>query len=225
MIKESPILTYQDIKNISAGENNEPLVCLNELSSEIVCQYQKEDMRDFVGENIFVRQSLARRLIKASQQLKKIYPEYSLKVVYGYRHPTIQAKYFSAVKDKLRRESNNFSEEELLSLAHNFVAVPGSAGHPVGGAVDITIESGGQEIDMGTKIADFSDPDLIKTFSKKISGEQLGNRLLLHDLMIKNGFAPFYGEWWHFSYGDKEWAYFYNKKKSLYSEVYFSRFY
>jgi len=42
-------------------------------------------------------------------------------------------------------------------------------------------------------------------------------RLLLHDLMIEAGFAPYYGEWWHFSYGDAEWAAFYEKSKTLYS--------
>ena len=29
-------------------------------------------------------------------------------------------------------------------------------------------------------------------------------RLVLHDLMLEAGFAPFYGEWGRFSYGDRE---------------------
>lgn len=223
MVKLGEIVTYNDLKDIPSGENGESLVCPNELSTGIVCQYQQTDMLAFVGENIFVRKSLANRLRKANRQLRKNYPTYSLKVVYGYRHPTIQEKYFAALKENLGKRYPSKAEEELLALTHNFVAVPTVAGHSVGGAVDITIESGGQEIDMGTTIADFRNPDRIKTFSKKISSVQRANRRLLHDVMVKNGFAPFYGEWWHFSYGDKEWAYFYNKKRSLYSEIYFSK--
>ncbi|MDR3125675.1 MAG: hypothetical protein LBU20_01195 [Candidatus Nomurabacteria bacterium] len=27
--------------------------------------------------------------------------------------------------------------------------------------------------------------------------------------MMSQGFAPYDGEWWHFSYGDREWAAWY----------------
>jgi len=102
------------------------------------------------------------------------------------------------------------------------VASPDVAGHTTGGAIDITIRYRGRELDMGTKIADFNDPELIKTNSARITSRQADNRKLLHDLLVRQGLAPFYGEWWHFSYGDREWACFYKKKKALYSEVSYS---
>lgn len=218
MIRNSRIVTYNNLKSILSGENGEPLVCLNDLSPNLICRYNKPDMAPFVGEKILVRKGLASRLIKACKQLKKINPEYSFKIVYGYRHPTVQIKYFNAAKEEILQKYKNMSDDELFSLVHNLVAVPSVAGHTVGGAIDITIEYKGGELDMGTKIADFEEIDKVKTFSKNVTDKQLENRLLLHDLMIKNGFAPFYGEWWHFSYGDKEWAYFYKKKQSLYSD-------
>jgi D-alanyl-D-alanine dipeptidase len=76
---------------------------------------------------------------------------------------------------------------------------------------------------MGTGIADFSEEEKIKTFYKGLSDEQKQNRMLLHDLMVDVGFAPFYGEWWHFSYGDKEWAAFYKHSESLYSPINFRK--
>ena len=39
--------------------------------------------------------------------------------------------------------------------------------------------------------------------------------------MVSEGFAPFYGEWWHFSYGDREWAAFY-EKEALYDIIDFT---
>jgi D-alanyl-D-alanine dipeptidase len=37
--------------------------------------------------------------------------------------------------------------------------------------------------------------------------------------MMNEGFAPYDGEWWNFSYGDKEWACYYKKEMSLYNQV------
>ena len=38
--------------------------------------------------------------------------------------------------------------------------------------------------------------------------------------MVAEGFAPFDGEWWHFSYGDREWAAFYGLSQTLYAHIY-----
>jgi D-alanyl-D-alanine dipeptidase len=37
--------------------------------------------------------------------------------------------------------------------------------------------------------------------------------------MVAAGFAPFYGEWWHFSYGDREWAAVYGEPAALYGPL------
>ena len=73
---------------------------------------------------------------------------------------------------------------------------------------------------IGGEIADFSYLDRLSTYSSVVSLEQTNRRLLLHDLMIAEGFAPFYGEWWHFAYGDREWATFYHLSEALYSPVF-----
>ena len=43
-------------------------------------------------------------------------------------------------------------------------------------------------------------------FAPGITEEQRENRLLLRRVMKEQDFAPFDGEWWHFSHGDREWA-------------------
>ena len=85
------------------------------------------------------------------------------------------------------------------------------------GGSELFIDVSGDELDMGNKIADYANPEVIKTFAR-VTGEQAKNRQLLHDLMVAQNFAPFYGEWWHFSYGDREWAVFYGEK-ALYGAV------
>lgn len=221
MRHERKIITYQKLIAIPDGENKESLVDVRCYDPTIIAQYEKNDMFPYTGERIFVQDTVARKLATANKTLGK-HGKFRLKVVYGYRHPNVQKKYFEQKRTELQALHPSLTDEELDGLTHNFIAVPSVAGHPTGGAIDVTIvDAVGNELDMGTKIADFKNPEKIKTFAKGTTNEQKKNRLLLHDILVREGFAPFYGEWWHFSYGDREWACFYGKKKSLYSLIKF----
>lgn len=208
------ILTYEQLKKVEGGENNEDLVTLDE---SIICSYNRFDMLPITGEKIYVRKTIADKLLYIQKILQEKNKDYFLKVLYGYRHPSVQEKYFNEMKEILRKQHVGISEEALNSIVHDYIAVPDVAGHPTGGAVDITIATREEDIDMGSDSEDYTDQEKMQTFSIKISKKAQENRILLHDLMRSAGFAPFYGEWWHFSYGDKEWACFYGKEKSLYN--------
>lgn len=213
------IITYQDLITISAKQSNEPLVEVCRYDSSIIAQYEKRDMFPYTRTSIFVRDTVAKKLAKAHTALKSC-GDFRFRVVYGYRHPKIQQKYFEQKRAELKKLHPSFNNKKLDSLTHNFIAVPSVAGHPTGGAIDLTIvDAKEKELNMGTKIADFKDAEKIKTFAKGLSKKQKSNRLLLHNILVKENFAPFYGEWWHFSYGDREWACFYGKKQSIYSPV------
>jgi D-alanyl-D-alanine dipeptidase len=212
------ILTYDDLAQVSAGNSSEALASVQAYAPSVVAQYDKPDMISYTGQTILVRDTVARKLAAVNSKLESEFG-LRLKVVYGYRHPDVQQRYFDVRKSELRQESPSLAEGALDRLTHDFVAVPDVAGHPTGGAVDLTlIGQDGKEIDMGTAIADYDDPEAIKTFVAA-TDSQAANRRLLHDAMIMQGFAPFYGEWWHFSYGDREWAAFYGKKEALYGAV------
>lgn len=213
------IITYQDLIAISVGLNNEPLVEVRHYDASIVAQYEKKDMLPYTGSRIFVRDTIAKKLARAQINLKR-YGKFRLRIVYGYRHPKIQKKYFEQKRAELKKLHPLLNNKELDSITHNFVAVPSVAGHPTGGAIDITVvNNAGKEFDMGTGISDFTNAEKIKTFAKGLSTKQKNNRLLLHKILVRENFAPFYGEWWHFSYGDREWACFYGKTKSIYAPV------
>jgi D-alanyl-D-alanine dipeptidase len=215
------ILTYEDVAKVPLGENREPMVDVTKYSKNIIAHYEQFDMVPFTGRKIFVRDTLAKKLAGVADALQKK-DNYVLRIAYGYRHPQIQKEYFEKERAKLALSHPALSSEELDSLTHNFIAVPSAAGHPTGGAVDITIATAtGDSLVMGTRIADFSDPEKIKTFAKNIASEEKNNRVMLRDALVKSGFAPFYGEWWHFSYGDREWACFYGEPRSLYSPIEF----
>jgi len=108
----------------------------------------------------------------------------------------------------------------LLEEVHKFIAVPSVAGHPTGGAVDVTLVDNktGLPIDMGSAYCDFDD---INVYAKSpfISDEVKKNREILRKAMSSVGFAPFDGEWWHYSFGDREWAVYRGQSKYFYNQV------
>lgn len=219
MQKKVKTATYKELLVLPTNENHEPLVDVRSYDSSIITKYEKWDMLPYTGEEIYVRATVARKLADAQQALIKNKNQ-SLKIVYGYRYPAVQKIYFEKRRTELKDSNSSLSDEALNALTHEFVAMPEVAGHPTGGAIDITIvDNKGNDLDMGTSIADYSAPEKIQTFAKGLSDTQKKNRLLLSDLLLGVGFAPFYGEWWHFSYGDREWAHFYRKVSSLYSAI------
>jgi len=47
----------------------------------------------------------------------------------------------------------------------------------------------------------------------------MSNRKVLLDVMKKNGFVNYPGEWWHYSFGDRMWAAYLRKKVCHYGPV------
>lgn len=220
MTKEGEIVTYEQLAGIEDGNDGEPLVPVEAYDASIIAEYEKQDMLQFTGPAIYVREFVAKMLASASKRLATRGMRF--RVVYGYRHPDIQRAYYETRRAELRASNPDASDVAITELTHAFVAVPSVAGHPTGGAVDLTLtDTIGKPLDTGTGIADYGDPSKIRTFAAGLSPVQSANRKLLHDTLRDTGFAPFYGEWWHFSYGDREWAFFYDKSRSLYAPVAF----
>lgn len=166
---------------------------------------------------MYLRSSVLDKLLRAADRLADYHPTLGLEIVSGYRSLTIQTQLFEKYKAKLQGQ---YTGVELLKEVHQYIAVPEVAGHPTGGAVDVQILRGGEAVDFGTKIWEFTDDSL--TFSPFITKDAWDNRQLLRRIMMGVGFAPFDGEWWHFSYGDKEWAKYYGMHSAIYEQIEFS---
>lgn len=213
---QDKMLTYTELLDVLVFPNGEPLVPLNETDNLSVNPVDPK-MAEVTGNDIYVRQGVVERLGMASMALAKNNPELKLEVVYGYRLPSIQKQNFARVKEELPATLEGI---ELMEAAHRMVAVPKVAGHPTGGAVDVQLTKEGEPLDFGTKQREFV-PDTY-TFSPFIGRPAWSNRQLLRRIMLGAGFAPFDGEWWHFSYGDREWAKYYNEPNAIYEQIEFS---
>lgn len=204
------IFTYAELAAVPPGASDEPLVPVTAYDHAIV--------EAVPGAGLVVRDTVARMLAAAAARLHA--EGARLKVADGHRPAARQEQYFAEAWDMMRREHPELGEAQLREAVHALCAVPEVAGHPTGGAVDVTaMTPDGTDLDMGAALAAFDDLTRIPTYAPGLTGEQERNRALLHDAMVAAGFAPFYGEWWHFSYGDREWAALYELPTALYGLV------
>jgi D-ala-D-ala dipeptidase len=213
---EEKMLKYSDYADVQVVRGEEE-VLFEALRSQGVLQVEHSDadMTEVTGDAIYVRRPLVDLLYWAGQELKTLDRSLTLQVIYGFRALEVQTKLFEAAKAALAQDYSN--EEELIEATHRRIAVPSVAGRPTGGAVGVDVLRDGVPVDMGTPILDVSRDSF--TFSPFISRTAWENRQVLRRAMMAAGFAPYDGEWWHFSYGDKEWARYHRKVGALYDQV------
>lgn len=216
---EDRMVKYKNLCGVSVKENGEEFGFLNKY--QIPNGYKKGvlDVKKIFGPNILVRKSVCQKLLEAQKQLQKEYPNLTFYVTYGYRSLKVQTERFITI---LKSVDSSFypNPTDLYEEVHRCVAVPTVAGHPTGGAIDVIIKDKtyGKPLDFGSKQYDYSTKGSY-VFFPNLNKIQKANRALLRKVLLKTGFAPFDGEWWHFSYGDCEWAFYYKKGQTIYSQL------
>lgn len=214
--------SYKELMSIEAFDNGEPLLRLNDGHSMLDYGKQPAKMVPYVGQGMYVRKGVADRLERASAILREFRSGAALKICYAYRHPLIQRQSFENFLINSRGKFPDLGEQDLLEYVHHYICVPEAAGHPAGAALDLTISESGIELDMGSPIGDFTEIEKVPTFSPAVTETQRANRLLLREVMHRAGFAPYDFEWWHFSFGDREWACYFGEPKTLYDVIEFA---
>jgi D-alanyl-D-alanine dipeptidase len=204
--------THRELARVPAGSSGEPLVEARTYDAGIdAAPVAPED-------GLLVRDTVARMLAMANARLAG--RGLRLRIVDGPRPAERQERYFGEAWAAIGQQHPELDDEALRDRVHALCAVPEVAGHPTGGAVDVTLlDAHGAELDMGTAAGEVTDAERAPTDAPGLTEEQLRNRLTLHDAMVAAGFAPFYGEWWHFSYGDREWAAVYGEPAALYGPL------
>lgn len=216
---EQNFVTYQEltaVEELDKYTDNERFSILPSTGNGVIGKYISKfrDMENTIP-NVIVRETVYEKLCRVDKALKQKNPNYQLVVTYGYRSLDIQKEIFDKRYNELKRKYDDPSE--LKEAVHRIIAAPEVAGHPTGGAVDVIIYDMSQNkyLDFGTAIHDFTTKKAYyDTPELGEKSEAKRNRRMLRSLMGKQDFVPYDGEWWHFSYGDKEWAYYkYRKNK------------
>ena len=116
---------------------------------------------------------------------------------------------WAAQKEDYVTKAKHYPHIERAAMVEEGYVAKKSA-HSRGSTVDLTLYrlNDFDLLDMGSSF-DFMDP-LSHHETQGISPEATNNRQILCSLMERNGFAPFFAEWWH-----------YTLKKEPYPDTYF----
>ncbi len=204
------------IGSIPISESGEALIPLEPTTKlSLESTFKETDPR-----YVYLRKSVAESLYSAAESLPD---DIEIRFYEGWRSREIQARYFREFLDVLRSTYPEASLPQLQRLASRYVSPPWiTPPHTTGGAVDLTLAFiDGPELDMGTKInaTPEESENRCYTSSESISDEARKNRQLLIGVLTSQGFANYPTEWWHWSKGDRYWAYVYGHKKALFGEL------
>lgn len=173
-----------------------------------------------------MRKTVYEKLCRAQQQLPH---GWRFRVYEGFRSLRVQQMLFDemyAITQKryptLTADALFYETTKLVSPIINADGSRNIPAHNTGGAVDIEMmdEQGGL-VDMGMEAKDWqiATPELCMTHSTQVSDLVRQHRELLFALMQAQGFVNYYTEWWHFSYGDRYWAYHQPIKQAIYGSA------
>ena len=165
---------------------------------------------NFIGDRIdgyeepcaIITKEAARALKTVSNELNV--QGYRMKVFDTYR-PAGAVKHFVmwGIEDTDIRMKDYFypdlQKQELFSKGY----VASKSSHSRGSTIDLTLldMKTGKEVDMGGPFDFFS--ELSHPDYRGITDEQYNNRMILRNVMVRNGFVPIDCEWWHFTLADE----------------------
>ncbi|MFN3199009.1 MAG: M15 family metallopeptidase [Bradymonadia bacterium] len=168
-------------------------------SLQVELKYATTD--NFLGKAVYagkldqclMQRDAAEMLASAAAHLKTRAPELRLHAYDCARPRSVQRQMWAVVKGTPQAPYVANPDKGAGSI-HNY-----------GCAIDLTLaDAEGRDIDMGTKFDHFgpeAEPrrEVPLRIKGKLTAEQLGNRLLLREVMVRAGFLPLDNEWWHFN--------------------------
>jgi len=181
---QEEIIPPQEIAPVEPNDND--FVKVVTYIPDVVVDLRYATENNFTNQKIYdftdawLRYGTVKKLVAVQEELKQngLY----LKIWDGFRPTSAQFKLWDICPDS------------------TYVANPnkGFSSHSRGNTVDITlVYADGAELIMPTGFDDFS--KLADRDYSDCSTEAAANALLLENLMIKHGFKPYSGEWWHFT--------------------------
>jgi len=204
------------VLRVPVNERGDALVDLGTLRS-----LRLDSRRREVNPDLYLaREGLAQRLPQAQDRL----PEgLALVIVEAYRPIDLQARFFDEHCRELRALHPDWNDDLVRTNASRFVAPPDIVPpHSTGGAIDLTLSTNdGEELDMGTPVNASPEDSQGACYASAqgISGTAARNRGLLISAMRAAGFVNYPTEWWHWSYGDRYWAYVLGKPTAMFGAV------
>jgi zinc D-Ala-D-Ala dipeptidase len=215
----SPVQTYADAKALindprvlacRMADNGEPFVDVRTVPS-LACDTTREGVQTLSDNPFQLRTGALDRLMHAQASL----PDgYQFQVKEAWRPIWVQEQLWARSLGRLRDIRPDLTDEELRTENARFTAPPDSAPpHSTGGTVDLVLLKDGEPTDMGWG---FNQPGAGSRTAYMVGDDARRYRDILAHAMDVAGFINYPEEWWHWSYGDRYWAFQTSAEAALY---------
>lgn len=192
-------------------DGSEGFVLLSDVVPDVILEIRYFSTYNFVGERIDGYEQPCALLTKeAAEALKAVSDDvmeqgYRLKIFDAYRPQMAVDHFVRWAEDPDADEMKPYfypDVEKSRLFQEGYIA--SKSGHSRGSTVDLTLfdVKTGKELDMGGSFDYFgalSHPD----YTEGLTEEQIANRKLLRNAMVKHGFRPLSTEWWHFTLAEE----------------------
>ena len=192
---------------VDSTHNPEGFVLLTDVIPDAILEIRYYSTYNFAGTRIDgYLQPIALLTVEAANALKKVSDElkeqgYRLKIYDAYR-PQQAVDHFvrwsKDPNDTLTKQYFYPMFEKPYLFDNGYIAR--RSGHTRGSTVDLTLFDmrTEKEVDMGGTF-DWFGVESHPSHTATLTRQQLANRMLLRNTMVKHGFKPIETEWWHFT--------------------------
>ncbi|MCR4680801.1 MAG: M15 family metallopeptidase [Bacteroidales bacterium] len=187
--------------------NPKGFVLLTDIVPDAILEIRYYSTYNFVGARIDgYEQPVALLTVEAANALKKVSDELKEK---GYRLKIYDAYRPQRAVDHFVRWSKQPNDTLMKSYFYPMYSKPylfdhgyisSHSGHTRGSTVDLTLFDmrTEKEVDMGGTF-DWFGIESHPNYTQTLTDQQVANRKILRNAMLKHGFEPIGTEWWHFT--------------------------
>ncbi|MGM9522368.1 MAG: M15 family metallopeptidase [Oscillospiraceae bacterium] len=198
-------------ESYARSEDSSGFVMLSDAVPDVLIDMRYYSTYNFVGRRIDgYEEPVALLTREAATALKEVSDElmeqgYRLKIYDAYRPQTAVDCFLSWAEDlddDIMKEYfyPEVDKSQLFALGY----ISEHSGHSRGSTVDLTLfdMSAGMDADMGGAFDYFGELSH-SDYTEGLTQEQIDNRALLREAMLRHGFKAIGTEWWHFTLIDE----------------------
>jgi D-alanyl-D-alanine dipeptidase len=224
ILSQTKIIGKEILDTVPIVECNEPLVDLATAVPNIIIR-MTESRREYAqADELYARKTVCAMLARAAQVL---FPHYYLVAFDAYRPIEYQRVRYQQVYQAIKQRHSSEPEDIVQRLVYEVIFPPDEdpqhpSPHTTGGAVDVTIAtSDGILVDLGSTYDVYDETERTRhlTNAPCITEVQRANRMTLLRAMVESGFCNYPGEWWHYMYGDREYAAYESLPHAIYGRA------
>lgn len=172
----------------------------------------------------FLRPEVLSRLERVAHDIER-QTGWHMLILDGWRPTAVQQELYEDIFRAICKKYPQESEAQHHHRTLEFVALPSKnplrpSPHLTGGSVDVALcDADGKLIDMGSGFDEPTTRSYTDAYEHQ-AGPIRERRRLLYEAMIKEGFTNLPTEWWHYDFGNQNWAYFSGNAQAIYGPTY-----